>query len=132
MERALKIFLSILLIKAVVAIGFPAVAQELKGAKSGEEVTAGNYCFTPEAADFLAEITKEKNDVGYMEVMNDPEVMCVDSRLHPVPALPSVLVEKRYSITREDGQIYEFWTAVSPMVPDTIYIWIWVGNESKV
>ena len=92
--------------------------------KAGDKVNLTAFCTTKEAVTKLALAATVDNDDGYRKIMNDPTIPCLDMAFHPYfrDAVNVTMIAKMFEITREDGQVWEFWRADdSRGVPG--YVW---------
>lgn len=120
-----KIILSIAaFVLASVALAAAAGAEDkADGPKSGDPMAAHAFCQGRGAAEALAEQMKQNGPAGYAAVMADPQVRCVDSRMHDIQAVNITLKERGWTTEAQGGKVFEFWLATDPRGQ---LGWVWV------
>ncbi len=113
-------------------VPFAAYAQEIgvtaDNAAPGIVVLIPGYCTTVEDTARLAAAATKDNGAGYLRVMKDPDSKCYDARrMRNVRPIIVTLVEMVFSIVREDGEPFDFWSATD-VTGRLVYFWIHTGG----
>lgn len=96
--------------------------------KPGDRKEAYAFCSNELSAKKLSSAFKKDGPEGYLRVVTDLKIDCIDTRLSPLPyPVYMILLEPKWVFQSKAGRYYRMWT----FIWNNEIGWIWVPENSE-